>query len=516
MADKFDFLKQFNTEIYKNCKTAVFLVNVMENYNSSLNASRTALELLCAEENPSTYQYDSLDEKVRSFVSRTNPDVNICNALKTIKINGNEGSHGNGSTRKAKDTIDLLEQVLIWYVCEYRGKKYKEADFHPSELRYAYLYCKNWKNSSAKSDKAANNKKIVIEAQNDVAQQNTISIPENEIDKPAAISTPEVAPVQSAIDKDEKKRLKLERKAQEEAERKAKRNAERELRKQLQKEQKAKALEEAKRRQEEAVAKANAKLQAQEAKKLAKEKEIEQKRIKAEQRAIRQEEKRLAEKERLAKIKEQEDAKLMAELKRFVGLGNYKSIDKQKQELEELYEKVNNPSNSILNVLVDAYIARNSQVLNVYLEHKDKVAFEQQLLVIVDCDIIYKVNNLIESGEYEGIPHDELFKLTKCYSDIVLKLCLDKLLVLEINRHVIPNIPSVELSKTVKTLYSDIDYIKRTLISKHDNLRSCIAEKKYSDANLCYLCRMLKKLKDICEKDYEKIMEIITQYADVL
>ena len=51
MAEKFDFLKSFNNEIYKNCKTAEFLVNVMENHNSSLNAARTALELLCAEEN---------------------------------------------------------------------------------------------------------------------------------------------------------------------------------------------------------------------------------------------------------------------------------------------------------------------------------------------------------------------------------------------------------------------------------------------------------------------------------
>lgn len=515
MAEKFDFLKSFNNEIYKNCKTAEFLVNVMENHNSSLNAARTALELLCAEENPDYYQYDSLDEKVRSFISRTSPDDNICNALKAIKINGNEGSHGNGSTRKAKDTIELLEQVLIWYVCGYRGKKYKEADFHPSELKYVYLYCKDLKKAPAKPQKAASDKKVVIEVKNDVVQQDNTPNSVCESSQSVNVSVAEAAPVEvnsPVIDKEEKKRLKLERKAQEEAERKAKRNAERELKKQLQKEQKAKALEEAKRRNEEAVAKENAKLQAQEAKKLAKEKEIEQKRI----RAIRQEERRLAEKERLAKIKEQEDAKLMAEVKRYVGLYNYKSIDKQKQELEELYEKVNNPCNSILNVLLDAYIARNSQVLNVYLEYMDKVASEQQLLVIVDCDIIYKVDNLVKSGEYEGIPHDELFKLTKCYSDIVLKLCLDKFLVLEINRHVIPDIPSVELSKTVKTLYSDVDYIKRTLISKHDNLRSCIAEKKYSNANLCYLCRMLKKLKDTCEKDYEEIMKIITKYADVL
>lgn len=518
MVEKFEFLRNFNIEIFQNCRKAEFMVNTMNDYNLSLNSARTALERLCAEENPYYYQYDSLDEKVRSFISRTNTDDSICNALKAIKTNGNEGSHGNGSTRKAKDTIELLEQVLIWYVCGYRGKKYKEADFHPSELKYAYLYCKNLKNVPHKPEKAASDKKVVIEVKNDVVQQDNTP---NPVCKPSQpnVSVAEVAPIElnsSAIDKEEKKRLKLERKAQEEAERKAKRNAERELRKQLQKEQKAKALEEAKRRNEEAVAKANARFQAQEAKKLAKEKEVEQKRIKAEQRAIRQEEKRLAEKERLAKIQEQEDAKLMAELKRFVGLGNYKSIDKQKQELEELYEKVNNPCNSILNVLVDAYIARNSQVLNIFLEYKDKVASEQQLLVIVDCDIIYKVENLVKSGEYEGIPHDELFKLTKCYSDIVLKLCLDKFLVLEINRHVIPNIPSVELSQTVKTLYSDIDYIKRTLISKHNNLRSCIAEKKYSDANLCYLCRMLKKLKDTCEKDYEEIMKIITKYADVL
>ena len=133
MVDRFEFLRDFNIEIFQNCRKAEFMVNTMNDCNLSLNAARTALELLCAEENPDYYQYDSLDEKIRSFVSRTNPDDNICNALKTIKINGNEGSHGNGSIRKAKETIELLEQVLIWYVCGYRGKKYKEADFHPSE-----------------------------------------------------------------------------------------------------------------------------------------------------------------------------------------------------------------------------------------------------------------------------------------------------------------------------------------------------------------------------------------------
>ena len=129
------------------------------------------------EENPDYYQYDSLDEKVRSFISRTSPDDNICNALKTIKINGNEGSHGNSSTRKAKDTIELLEQVLIWYVCGYRGKKYKEADFHPSELKYVYLYCKDLKKAPVKPEKAASDKKVVIEVKNDVVQQDNTPNP---------------------------------------------------------------------------------------------------------------------------------------------------------------------------------------------------------------------------------------------------------------------------------------------------------------------------------------------------
>lgn len=493
MVDRFEFLRDFNIEIFQNCRKAEFMVNTMNDCNLSLNAARTALELLCAEENPDYYQYDSLDEKVRSFISRTNPDDNICNALKTIKINGNEGSHGNGSTRKAKDTIELLEQVLIWYVCGYRGKKYEKDDFHLSEIRFAKLYYNDWIKPV---------QKLILNPLKTVAQK--------EQAKTVVADTTEAAPAKSAIDKEEKKRLKLERKAQEEAERKAKRNAERELKKQLQKEQKAKALEEAKCRNAEAVAKANAKLQAQEEKKLAKEKELEQKRIRAEQRAIRQEQKRIAEKERAAKIKEELDSKLMADLKRFVVLENNKSIDKEKQEFEKLHERASNPCNSILNVLVDAYVARNSQVLKVFLEYKDKVAFEQQLLVIVDCDIIQKVDNIINYGEYEDISHDELFELTKCYSDIVLKLCLDKLLVLEINRQMIPNISSVELAKTVSTLYSDFDYIKRTLIGKHDNLRTCFAEKKYSNANLCYLCRYLKKLKDNCEKNYQEIMEIIS------
>ena len=144
MVDRFEFLRDFNIEIFQNCRKAEFMVNTMNDCNLSLNAARTALELLFAEENPDYYQYDSLDEKVRSFVSRTNPDDTICNALRTIKVNGNEGSHGNGSTRKAKDTIELLEQVLIWYVCGYRGKKYEKDDFHLSEIRFAKLYYNDW------------------------------------------------------------------------------------------------------------------------------------------------------------------------------------------------------------------------------------------------------------------------------------------------------------------------------------------------------------------------------------
>ena len=85
MVDRFEFLRSFNIEIFQNCRKAKFMVNTMNDCNLSLNAARTALELLCAEENPDYYQYDSLDEKVRSFISRTSPDDSICNALKTIK-----------------------------------------------------------------------------------------------------------------------------------------------------------------------------------------------------------------------------------------------------------------------------------------------------------------------------------------------------------------------------------------------------------------------------------------------
>lgn len=509
MVDKFEFLKSFNNEIYKNCKTAEFLINVMENFNSSLSSARIALELLCAEENPSHYQYDSLDEKVRSFVSRTNPDDNIFNALKTIKTKGNEGSHGNGSTRKAKDAIELLEQVLIWYVCGYRGKKYKESDFHPSELRYAYLYCKDLKSNLAKPEKAANGKKVVVEEKNNVVQKNAISISENKSDKSTTTSAPEAAPIPSAIDKEEKKRLKLERKAQEEAERKAKRNAEREIRKQLQKEQKAKALEEARRRNEEAVAKANAKLQTQEDKKLAKEKELEQKRIRAEQRELRLEQKRIALEENLRKQKEAELIKQQKKEEKYrkereesiksfedAKRASRESWEKQQQELKELHEKVNNPFNSILNVLVDAYVDGNSQVLKIFLEYRNKVNLEKLLLISIDHDLIQQVHSVLKNRDYENIPYDEFFELTKCYSDIVLKLCLDIFLVLEHNHHAIEG-------------NYDFYYIRDTLVCRFKELREDDAKTKYDNAKLYSICDTLYQLKTDCEDHYQETMEKI-------
>lgn len=526
MVEKFEFLRNFNIEIFQNCRKAEFMVNTMNDYNLSLNAARTALEWLCAEENPSHYQYDSLDEKVRSFVSRTNPDDNICNALKAIKTNGNAGSHGNGSTRKAKDTIELLEQVLIWYVCGYRGKKYKEADFHPSELRYLYLYCKDLKSTLAKPEKAASVKKVVVEAKDDVVQQNAISIPENKPDKPITISAPETAPISSPIDKDKKKRLKLERKAQEEAERKAKRNAERELRKQLQKEQKAKALEEAKRRNEEAVAEANAKLQAQEDKKLAKERELEQKRIRAEKKAVWQEEKRIEleasnrkkEQKRLAKdeaIKQKieelmaqaalEDEKNNAEQEKMESKGTGQehniSEDTQQQEINELKDS---PS-SILDILVQNLIEGNVDVIETFLQNKEKIRLEHEQFCKTDFKFFDHITRMLVETKFKLV-QELVFENTLDYSNSLLKIYIYNILAVMSMEKSLNENGLFENNDTVCMLIKEFDNTTHNFLSIYKSLRIDGAKTRYTNKKLYEARYRLKKLAEKLTIKYLEIM----------
>lgn len=528
MVDKFEFLKSFNSEIYKNCKTAEFLINVMENFDSSLGSARIALEQLCAEENPSYYQYDSLEEKVRSFISRTNPDDNIYKAILAIKTNGNEGSHGNGSTRKAKDTIELLEQVLIWYVCGYRGKKYKEADFHPSELRYVYLYCKDLKSTLAKPEKTASGKKVVVEAKNDVVRQNTISISENKPDKPATTSAPEAVPILSAIDKEEKKRLKLERKAQEEAERKAKRNAERELRKQLQKEQKAKALEEAKRRNEEAVAKANAKLQAQEDKKLAKERELEQKRIRAEQRELRLEQKRLALEDDLRKQKEAEEAlqqqmiEALEEQKLLEDEEEQRSSEQariaariswEKKQEEERYinECIQNGKSFALELLLKAVLNNDISVYNIVSKYKDRIADEISILSSVCADDVNEVKTILSERNYNDIPHARFFRLTTVFCEHIMKTSLEKIVwinnqerILRLNRH-------EDLANNIWFLFGQIEIIRNDFVETYEQLHKEDAENTLNNEKLFEFCVLINDGQHHINARYDNLKEYLKE-----
>ena len=529
MVDRFEFLRDFNIEIFQNCRKAEFMVNTMNDCNLSLNAARTALELLCAEENPDYYQYDSLDEKVRSFVSRTNPDDNICNALKTIKINGNEGSHGNGSIRKAKDSIDLLAQVLIWYVCGYRGKKYKEVDFHPSELRYAYLYCKDLKTISAKPEKAVTNKKVAVEVKNDAVQQDTAPNPANESSQPKNVSVSKATPVEAnspVIDKEEKKRLKLERKAQEEAERKAKRNAERELRKQFQKEQKAKALEEAKRRNEEAVAKANAKLQAQEDKKLAKEKELEQKRIRAEKKAVWQEEKRMVLEENIKKKEQKRLAKDEAikqridELMAQAALENEKnnaeqgkmeskdtgqesniSEDTQQQKMNELKDN----SSSILDVLVQNLIEGNVDVIETFLQNKERIRLEHEHFCKADFSKFDVYTDILVRVKFKFV-QEVLFKDTLAYSNVLLKIYIYNILAVMSMEKSLKENGLFENNDTVCMLIKEFNNITHNFLSIYNSLRVDGAQSRYTNKKLYEVRCRLKKLAEKLTIKYLEIM----------
>ena len=509
MVDRFEFLRDFNIEIFQNCRKAEFMVNTMNDCNLSLNAARTALELLCAEENPDYYQYDSLDEKVRSFVSRTNPDDNICNALKTIKINGNEGSHGNGSTRKAKDTIELLEQVLIWYVCGYRGKKYEKDDFHLSEIRFAKLYYNGWIKPV---------QKLILNPLKTVAQK--------EQAKTVVADTTEAAPAKSAIDKEEKKRLKLERKAQEEAERKAKRNAERELKKQLQKEQKAKALEEAKCRNAEAVAKVNAKLQAQEEKKLAKEKELEQKRIRAEKKAVWQEEKRMVLEENIKKKEQKRLAKDEAikqridELMAQAALENEKnnaeqgkmeskdtgqesniSEDTQQQKMNELKDN----SSSILDVLVQNLIEGNVDVIETFLQNKERIRLEHEHFCKADFSKFDVYTDILVRVKFKFV-QEVLFKDTLAYSNVLLKIYIYNILAVMSMEKSLKENGLFENNDTVCMLIKEFNNITHNFLSIYNSLRVDGAQSRYTNKKLYEVRCRLKKLAEKLTIKYLEIM----------
>ena len=509
MAEKFDFLKSFNNDIYKNCKTAEFLVNVMENHNSSLNAARTALELLCAEENPDYYQYNSLDEKVRSFVSRTNPDDSICNALKTIKINGNEGSHGNGSTRKAKDTIELLAQVLIWYVCGYRGKKYEKDDFHLSEIRFAKLYYNDWIKPVPK---------LTLTPLKTVVQK--------EKAKTVVAETSEAAPVKSAIDKDEKKRLKLERKAQEEAERKAKRNAEREFKKQLQKEQKAKALEEAKHRNAEAVAKANAKLQAQEAKKLAKEKELEQKRIRAEQRAIRQEQKRLTLEEDLRMQNEAGEAlkrQMIEALEEKRLLDNEEeqrcseqariaariSWEKKQEEEKYISECMQNGKGFALELLLKSVLNNDISIYNIVNKYKDRITDEISTLSSVCADDVNEVKTILSERNYNNIPHTRFFRLTTVFCEYIIKTSLTKLVWIKNQERMLRLTKHDYLANNIWFLFGQMEIIRNDFVETYDELHKDNAEKTLTNEKLFEFCVLINDGQHHINARYDNLKEYL-------
>ena len=528
MVDRFEFLRDFNIEIFQNCRKAEFMVNTMNDCNLSLNAARTALELLCAEENPDYYQYDSLDEKVRSFISRTSPDDNICNALKIIKINGNEGSHGNGSIRKAKDSIDLLAQVLIWYVCGYRGKKYKEVDFHPSELRYAYLYCQDLKTISAKPEKAVTNKKVAVEVKNDAVQQDTAPNPANESNQPENASVFNAAPVEvnfPVIDKEEKKRLKLERKAQEEAERKAKRNAERELRKQLQKEQKAKALEEAKRRNEEAVAKANAKLQAQEDKKLAKEKELEQKRIRDEQRAVRQEKKRitkymeeLCKEDAFCKEFKKEKKNLYYQQQKWFSEEGIKASmmawEKQQQEKEYIEKCINNGTDFVLDLLIKATLKKDISLFAIFNKYRDRVPEEMRSLeakYLNEVNEIYRIN---ESYDFESVSYDKLLNLTRICSEYTFKMSIKKLVLCSIIGYNLINNDHKDIFDSLYSLFMDIDRGRNAFCEFYNYLHTDDAEKCFSKLQLGCFCLGLIGVQKEIEEQFDRLRIKADSYID--
>lgn len=523
MVDRFEFLRDFNIEIFQNCRKAEFMVNTMNDCNLSLNAARTALELLCAEENPDYYQYDSLDEKVRSFISRTNPDDNIYKAILAIKTNGNEGSHGNGSIRKAKETIDLLEQVLIWYVCGYRGKRYKEADFHPSELKYAYLYCKELKTISATPEKAVTSKKVAVEVKNDAVHQDTAPNPANEYSQPEIVSVSKAAPVEinsPAIDKEEKKRFKLERKAQEEAERKAKRNAERELRKQLQKEQKAKALEEAKRRNEEAVAKANAKLQAQEDKKLAKEKELEQKRIRVEQRAIRQEQKQAQLAEELRKLEElekelerkrvEQEQKNLEEARK----ASRMAWEKQQQEKEYIEQSINNGTDFALDLLVEATLKKDASPFAIFNKYLYRLPQEMSSLEARYSKEVNEVYRIIKKFDYKSDSYDKLLNLTKIFSEFTFKMSMKKLVLCSIIGYNLINNNHKDIFDSLYTLFWHVDQARNEFCEIYTDVHANDAEKRFSKSDLFYKCCALKGLQEEVEERVDRIIYRADSYID--
>ena len=505
MVDRFEFLRNYNIEIFQNCRKAEFMVNTMNDCNLSLNAARTALELLCAEENPDYYQYDSLDEKVRSFISRTNPDDNICNALKTIKINGNEGSHGNGSIRKAKETIDLLEQVLIWYVCGYRGKKYEKDDFHLSEIRFAKLYYNDWIKPV---------QKLILNPLKTVAQK--------EQAKTVVADTTEAAPAKSAIDKEEKKRLKLERKAQEEAERKAKRNAERELKKQLQKEQKAKALEEARLRNAEAVAKANAKLQAQEDKKLAKEKELEKKRMRAEQkhirvkqRAITQEQKHIPKYKVLGKeddfCKEfnKELKSLYDQQQKWCSEEGIKASmmawEKEQREKEYIEQCINNGTDFVLDLLVKTTLKKDASPFAIFNKYRDRLPGEMSSLEARYSDEVNEVYRIINKFDFESVSYDKLLNLTRIYSEFTFKMSIKKLVLCSIIGYNLINNDHKDVFESLYSSFWHIDQARNEFCEIYNDLHTGDAEKRFSKKDLFYKCCALKGLQEEVEERVNSI-----------
>ena len=177
------------------------------------------------------------------------------------------------------------------------------------------------------------------------------------------------------------------------------------------------------------------------------------------------------------------------------------SEDTQQQKMNELKDN----SSSILDVLVQNLIEGNVDVIETFLQNKERIRLEHEHFCKADFSKFDVYTDILVRVKFKFV-QEVLFKDTLAYSNVLLKIYIYNILAVMSMEKSLKENGLFENNDTVCMLIKEFNNITHNFLSIYNSLRVDGAQSRYTNKKLYEVRCRLKKLAEKLTIKYLEIM----------